>query len=178
MKRDAIIYCLIQIVGFIAILWFCIAVAGCKCPECLTTTETERIVKVVERDTTILTKADSASIKALFKCDSAYNVVMFELVSMQGERIEASVNAQKQGKNLAISLDCREDSLEQEIHLRDSIISTTKNNTTVIREKYVPAYYKRVSAGFWVLLVILLIIVGFKIYKIYLKVQSGGILKI
>lgn len=178
MKRDAIIYCLIQIVGFIALFWFCIAVAGCKCPECLTTTETERIVKVVERDTTILTKADSASIKALFKCDSAYNVVMFELVSMQGERIEASVNATKQGKNLAISLDCREDSLEQEIHLRDSIISTTKNNTTVIREKYVPAYYKRVSAGFWVLLVILLIIVGFKIYKIYLKVQSGCILKI
>lgn len=30
MKRDAIIYCLIQIVGFIALFWFCIAVAGCK----------------------------------------------------------------------------------------------------------------------------------------------------
>lgn len=166
------------IMGVTAMVLATLFCHGCKCPECLTTTETERIVKVVERDTTILTKADSASIKALFKCDSAYNVVMFELVSMQGERIEASVNATKQGKNLAISLDCREDSLEQEIHLRDSIISTTKNNTTVIREKYVPAYYKRVSAGFWVLLVILLIIVGFKIYKIYLKVQSGGILKI
>ena len=174
--------CGTAIAGGLALIVFLVlamcSMNSCKCPECLTTTETERIVKVVERDTTILTKADSASIKALFKCDSAYNVVMFELVSMQGERIEASVNATKQGKNLAISLDCREDSLEQEIHLRDSIISTTKNNTTVIREKYVPAYYKRVSAGFWVLLVLLLIIVGFKIYKIYLKVQSGGILKI
>lgn len=174
--------CGTAIAGGLALIVFLVLIMcsmnSCKCPECLTTTETERIVKVVERDTTILTKADSASIKALFKCDSAYNVVMFELVSMQGERIEASVNATKQGKNLAISLDCREDSLEQEIHLRDSIISTTKNNTTVIREKYVPAYYKRVSAGFWVLLVLLLIIVGFKIYKIYLKVQSGGILKI
>lgn len=174
--------CGTAIAGVMALIVFLVLVMcsmnSCKCPECLTTTETERIVKVVERDTTILTKADSASIKALFKCDSAYNVVMFELVSMQGERIEASVNATKQGKNLAISLDCREDSLEQEIHLRDSIISTTKNNNTVIREKYVPAYYKRVSAGFWVLLVLLLIIVGFKIYKIYLKVQSGGILKI
>ena len=30
MKRDAIIYCLVQIAGFIALFWFCISVAGCK----------------------------------------------------------------------------------------------------------------------------------------------------
>ncbi|MEE1131026.1 MAG: hypothetical protein UHX00_05260 [Caryophanon sp.] len=168
------------IAGGLALIVFLVLVMcsmnSCKCPECLTTTETERIVKVVERDTTILTKADSASIKALFKCDSAYNVVMFELVSMQGERIEASVNATKQGKNLAISLDCREDSLEQEIHLRDSIISTTNNNTTVIWEKYVPTYYKRTSAGFWVLLAIVVAVAGYKISKIIIKIKSGGLL--
>lgn len=43
--------------------------------------------------------------------------------------------------------------------------------------KYVPAYYKRVSTGFWILLAILVIIVGWKAVKIYLKYQSGGILK-
>ena len=30
MKRDAIIYTLVQIAGFIALFWFCISVAGCK----------------------------------------------------------------------------------------------------------------------------------------------------
>ena len=174
--------CGTAIAGGLALIVFLVLVMcsmnSCKCPECLTTTETERIVKVVERDTTIVTEADSASVHALLRCDSAYNVVLYELVTLQGERIKASANTQKQGSDLVISLDCKEDSLEHEIQMRDSIISTYRHDTTVIREKYVPAYYKRVSAGFWVLLVILLIIVGFKIYKIYLKVQSGGILKI
>ena len=30
MKRDAIIYTIVQIAGFIALFWFCISVAGCK----------------------------------------------------------------------------------------------------------------------------------------------------
>lgn len=45
-----------------------------------------------------------------------------------------------------------------------------------IKEQYVPAYYKNVSTGFWILLVILLGIVAFKVYKVYIKIQSGGIL--
>lgn len=149
---------------------------SCRCPECVTTTETERIVEVRTHDTTIVTEADSASIRALFRCDSAYNVVMYELVTIQGERIEASVNAQKQGKDLAISLDCKEDSLLTEIQLRDSIISTTTHNTTIIREKYVPGYYKFCSWGFWILLVILILFGAWKIVRLYMKVQSGGLL--
>ncbi len=53
-------------------------------------------------------------------------------------------------------------------------ISTTQ--TEQIAVKYVPNYYRRTSAGFWVLLVIVLAIVGFKVYKLYIKIQSGGIL--
>ena len=156
---------------FFIVLLLCACFGGCRCPECVTTSETERTVEVRTHDTTIVTEADSASIRALFRCDSAYNVVMYELVTIQGERIEASVNAQKQGKDLAISLDCKEDSLEHEIHLRDSIISTTKHNTTIVREKYVPGYYKFCSWGFWILLVVLLIIGAIKAVKIYLKMN-------
>jgi len=170
------------IAGGLALIAFLVLVmcsmSSCKCPECLTTTETERIVKVVERDTTIITEADSASVHALLRCDSAYNVVLDELVTLQGERITASVGTQKQGSNLLISLDCKEDSLRNEIHLRDSIISNYRHDTTVIREKYVPQYYKSVSTGFWILLVILLLIVGFGAYKLYLRIKTGGILKI
>lgn len=167
--REGCLHGIYTIAVFFIVLLLCACFGGCRCPECATTTETEKIVKVVERDTTIVTAADSASIRALFKCDSAYNVVMYELVTMQGERIETSVNAQKHGKNLAISLDCKEDSLKHEIHLRDSIIAITTNNTKIIREKYVPGYYKFVSWGFWILLAILILLGAWKILKAYLK---------
>lgn len=176
MNRDAIIYCIVQGLCAAVLIWLCLSFVGCKCQECMTTTETERIIKVVERDTTIVTEADSASVHALLRCDSAYNVVMWELVTLQGERIEVDVDTQKQGKDLVLSLDCHEDSLKNEIQLRDSIISNYRHDTTIIREKYVPDYYKRVSTGFWILLVILLTIVAFGAYKLYLKIKSGGVL--
>lgn len=164
---------IITYLGIMAALFM----VSCKCPECITTTETEKIIEVRTHDTTIVTAADSASVHALLRCDSAYNVVVWELTTLQGERIEASFGTQKQGKDLLLSLDCKEDSLRNEIQLRDSIIKTMQNNTTVIREKYVPQYYKNVSAGFWILFVILLVIVGFKAYKWYLKIQSGGLIR-
>lgn len=151
------------------VLLLCACFGGCRCPECVTTTEVEKVVKVVERDTTIVTKADSASVSALLKCDSAYNVVLFELVSIQGERIKAQANTKKQGKDLALTLNCKEDSLLTEIQLRDSIIATTTTNTKIIREKYVPGYYKFVSWGFWILLAILILLGAWKILKTYLK---------
>lgn len=59
------------------------------------------------------------------------------------------------------------------VERHDTIVST---NTETVQVRYVPDYYKRVSAGFWILLVILLAIIGFKAYKLYLKIQGGGIL--
>ena len=166
---------LLRAVLALAVLIAVACFSSCRCPECVTTSETERIVEVRTHDTTIVTEADSASIRALLRCDSAYNVVMYELVTLQGERIEASVQTSKQGKDLAISLDCKEDSLAHEIQLRDSIISTTTHNTTIIREKYVSNYYKNTSRGFWVLFVILLLIVAWWGFKIYRKIVTGQI---
>ena len=51
-------------------------------------------------------------------------------------------------------------------------------HTEQVPVKYVPAYYKNTSAGFWVLLAILLLIIGVKVAKIYLKIQSGGVWKL
>jgi hypothetical protein len=103
-------------------------IVGCKtCEPIVQTVEKERIVEVRTHDTTIVTEADSASVHALLRCDSAYNVVVWELTTLQGERIEASVGTQKQGKDLLLSLDCKEDSLLNIIAWQDSII---RNNTT------------------------------------------------
>ena len=53
------------------------------------------------------------------------------------------------------------------IEVHDTITNTQTEQVAV---RYVPDYYKRVSAGFWILLVILLAILAFKVYKLYIKI--------
>lgn len=53
------------------------------------------------------------------------------------------------------------------IEVHDTITDTQTEQVAV---RYVPDYYKRVSAGFWILLVILLAILAFKTYKLYIKI--------
>ena len=59
------------------------------------------------------------------------------------------------------------------VEVHDTIATT---QTDTIEVKVVPNYYRRVSTGFWILLVILLALTAFKAYKLYLRIQSGGIL--
>ena len=53
------------------------------------------------------------------------------------------------------------------IEVHDTITNTQTEQVAV---RYVPDYYKRVSTGFWILLVILLAILAFKAYKLYIKI--------
>ena len=53
------------------------------------------------------------------------------------------------------------------IEVHDTITNTQTEQGAV---RYVPDYYKRVSTGFWILLVILLAILAFKAYKLYIKI--------
>ena len=59
------------------------------------------------------------------------------------------------------------------VEVHDTIATT---QTDTIEVQVVPNYYRRVSTGFWILLVILLSLTAFKAYKLYLRIQSGGIL--
>ena len=53
-------------------------------------------------------------------------------------------------------------------------ISTTEHEEIAV--EVVPNYYRNTSAGFWVLLVILLSIIAWRIYRLYIKIKSGGVL--
>ena len=55
------------------------------------------------------------------------------------------------------------------IEVHDTITDTQTEQVAV---RYVPDYYKRVSAGFWILLAILLAILAFKAYKLYIKITN------
>ena len=78
-KCDLAILALVAIC--ITLLFF---MSACRTTEGVTTT---REVRVVERDTCIITRADSATVTALLHCDSAYNVVLDALTIAEGKNI-------------------------------------------------------------------------------------------
>ena len=59
------------------------------------------------------------------------------------------------------------------VEVHDTIATTQTEQVPV---EVVPTYYKNTSRGFWVLLVILILLIGWKVAKVYFKIQSGGIL--
>lgn len=54
-----------------------------------------------------------------------------------------------------------------EIH---DTIST--NEVQTVEVKYVPAYYKRVSTGFWILLAIMIVAIGIRAIKLYFRLNG------
>ena len=76
-KADIAILALVAIC--ITLLFF---MSACRTTESVTTT---REVRIVERDTCIITRADSATATALLHCDSAYNIVVDALTIAEGK---------------------------------------------------------------------------------------------
>lgn len=75
-------------IAILALVAICITLlfimSACRTTECL---NTNREVRIVERDTCIITRADSATATALLHCDSAYNVVVDALTIAEGKNI-------------------------------------------------------------------------------------------
>lgn len=162
----------IWIVCTLMYLYAFLLMSSCRtCEPIIETVEKQVTVQIHTRDTVITDKPDSASMRALLYCDSAYNVVLDELVTMQGDRIEAELEMERlRNGGLLLNMNCKEDSLRHEIQLRDSTITELQKQTVVVREKYVPNYYKNTSIGFWVLLGIIVVYIVVRILiRVYLK---------
>ena len=140
----------------------CLCFQSCKTVQTQTEYK-ERTVEVRVRDTVITTQADSASIRALLHCDSAYNVVIDELTSMQGTRIKADIKthgvsnrvSNRVSNALQIEVDCKEDSMQIVCHMKDSIISNLEKQVQVLsvpRER--SGYDQFCSTFFWIVLII------------------------
>lgn len=75
-------------IAILALVAICITLmffmSACRTTECV---NTNREVRIVERDTCIITRADSATATALLHCDSAYNVVVDALTIAEGKNI-------------------------------------------------------------------------------------------
>ena len=75
-------------IAILALVAVCIALllfmSACRTTDGVTTTKE---VRIVERDTFIITRADSATATALMHCDSAYNIVVDALTIAEGKNI-------------------------------------------------------------------------------------------
>ena len=75
-------------IAILALVAICIALlffmSACRTTEGVTTT---REVRIVERDTCIITSSDSATAIALLHCDSAYNIVVDALTIAEGKNL-------------------------------------------------------------------------------------------
>ena len=153
-----------------------LCLTGCRAQKPLTNTiETVRIEREVIRDTTIVTKADSASIQALFVCDSTNQVVLRQLETLQGERIKPTVIIQHTDAGAAVVFDCHEDSLQHEIALRDRIIEEQSKQTEQVAVRIRSGYDKFCSWGFWLLVIVILLRLAWWAAKMYIKSQGGGL---
>lgn len=143
----------------------CVCVYACAPQRSLTdTTETIRTEREIIRDTTVLIKPDSAQVRALLECDSLNRVIVRELQTAQGARITPTVtHTDTDAGALLLQFDCKEDSLEYELQVRDKVIEQLKSEKREIAVPYVPDYYRNTSNGFWVLMSLLILVIGIRV---------------
>lgn len=102
-------------------------------PSCrssrLTTTQTSDSVRIIERwrDTTIYEQPDKAWLKGWLECDSAGQVLLRELEIERGKNITPNIKI----VNDTIYVECKTDSLELVLRLREQEIMHLKQSKTV-----------------------------------------------
>lgn len=98
MKLSEDTKCDIAILALVAIcITLLFIMSACRTTSGVTTT---REVRIVERDTCIITRADSATATALLHCDSAYNVVLDALTIAEGKNIGLEARLSQVGTNI------------------------------------------------------------------------------
>ena len=169
---------MIKIVNILRVIVAAICVAmlvwmlqACRTPQPIVQTEVKEVL--VERtitDTIVTIAPDSASIRALLECDSAGNVLIKELEEVQGKNVSLALALKNSSKGKPIgtlSVDCKQDSLEEVIALKDETIKELSNNKQVetVEVKYIPAF---VQVFAWIggaAVLLLLIWIVLKVYK-------------
>ena len=109
----------VSILAIISVL----SAVSCASRRPIQAVEIVRTEREIIRDTNILIEPDSASVKALFECDSLNHVVMKEMAELRGNRLTPSLTtSHKENGTMLARFDCKEDSLQLEIQRRDRII--------------------------------------------------------
>ena len=134
------------IIAALSVAIYACLLPSCKTPQPIVQTEVKEVIVEREvRDTIVTIEPDSASIKALLECDSAGNVLIKELEEVQGKNVSLALQLKNlKGKPATLAIDCKQDSLEKVIALKDETIKELSNNKQVetIEVKYIPEVVK------------------------------------
>lgn len=152
------------LLGLVSLIGF----TGCKQLQPVVTTDTSKTITVTEtiRDTTLIVQPDSASIKALFGCDSLNQVYVKQLAVEQGKKIKTEIQWLPGGlMYVTAKIDSQKVYFSwKEKHIHE-VDSTKVSKVTVISEK--PPWWKRIP-GF-VISILLLSFLFILFIKIILK---------
>jgi hypothetical protein len=158
---------ILLILACIILAWL---MTACKTPQPIVQTEVKEVVIEREvRDTIVTIAPDSASIKALLECDSAGNVLIKELEEVQGKNVSLALALKNlKGKPATLAIDCKQDSLEKVIALKDETIKELSNNKQVetVEVKYIPDIVKWLA---WIGAGAILLAVLWVVLKVYRK---------
>ena len=142
---------------------------SCKTPQPIVQTETKEVlVERVVTDTIVTIAPDSASIRALLECDSAGNVLIKELQEIQGKNVSLALQLKNlKGKPATLAIDCKQDSLEKVIALKDETIKELSNNKQVetVEVKYIPDFVKWFAWIGGAAILYVLLRIAFWVYK-------------
>ncbi len=139
-------------------------VLTCCTPKQYVAGKTTIITKeIVRHDTIIDIQADSASAVALLKCDSDYNVVLEDLLIANGEKIK--LEAMLEDGKMNINADTPKDTIVVE---RADTVYKEQEVVTVV-EYRMTDFQKSCYDGFWWLLAMILLFVGYKIVLVLRK---------
>ena len=204
MKRNLFEGCGGQLIAYLVVIAItialCLCFGGCKTPKPIVTeNRTNTLIDRETLDSLIGVAADQARMQLALQCDSLGNIYISQINTLNGERTQLQIalraaqdalsaqdstsqppDTQKPAKPQIIYLDvdCNSDSLQllvTKLRERITTIESNKEKETV-KVEVVPNYYRNCTRGFWVLLVFAVLVVGWKVAKIYFKIQSGGIL--
>ena len=116
------------------VLILCFAYS-CKTKESAQSDFREKIVIQKETDTLVFSKPDSASIRALIKCDSAGNAYIAEILTL---RLGKSTRPVIKIVNSVLEAECIVDSMEVYLQLKsrhETIVEKKETVVTVYKEK-------------------------------------------
>ena len=145
--------------------------SACRTTEGVTTT---REVRIVERDTCIVTSADSATATALLHCDSAYNVVVDALTIAEGKNIGlearlSQINTTNQPRaEMAVKATKTTDTIY--LPIRETYEAESVAKTEIV---YRNTKFAKFCIGFfWFVIFAIILSIAILIFRYYLKMRN------
>lgn len=130
--------------------------------------EIAKTITITERDTLIKVEEDQASLQALLSCDSLNQVLIEQINTKNSHRTSIDISVNENNGKTQLLVDCKSDSLELEIKLRDKLIEDIQNSKeVVVMPASLNSYQKTMIALGWLAVLIVGLRLFWKVFKIF-----------